>query len=66
MITPFLKFVIRLGPNFMPQHDLIDRLFLQKKIGLSLPHLAEEIRGLIFHQNVLFKQFLSILYQFSP
>ncbi len=39
-------------------------------IGLSLLHLVPEILGpkvgLIFHQNVLLKQFLSILYKFSP
>ncbi len=67
--NPLFRFAIRLGPYFMPHHDLIDILFLQNFFYLSLSHLVLEILGpkvdLIFHQNVLFK-FLSILYKFSP
>ncbi len=38
---------------------LIDHIFLQKKIGLSLSHLVPQIpnASLIFHQNVLFNSF---------
>ncbi len=65
---PFWEFSIRLGPYFIPQQNLIDTLFLQKKIGLSLSHLVPEILGpkigQFFHQNVFLK-ILSILYQFS-
>ncbi len=57
-MTPFFKFSIRLGPYFIPQHNPIDPLFLQKKIGFSLSHLVPEILGpkvgLIFHQNLFF------------
>ncbi len=57
---PFWGFTIRLGPYFIPQHNPIDPLFLQK-ISLSLSHLLPEILGpkigLIFHQNVLFNRF---------
>ncbi len=50
---PFLGFSIRLGPYFIPHHNPIDPLFLQKKsaplsiekIGLSLSHLVPEILG---------------------
>ncbi len=34
------------GSYFMPHHDLIDPLFLLKKIGLSLSHLVPVILGL--------------------
>ncbi len=33
------------SPYFMPQHNPIDPLFLQTKIGLSLSHLVPEILG---------------------
>ncbi len=36
-------FLIQLCPSFMPHHDRIDQLFLQKKIYLSLSHLVPEI-----------------------
>ncbi len=51
-------FSIRLGRYFISQHNPIDPLFLEKKIGLSLSHLVPEILrpkvGIIFHQNVFF------------
>ncbi len=61
-MTPvFFKLSIRLGPYFIPHHNPIDTLFLQKKIDLSLSHLVPEILGpkvgLIFHQNVFFNRF---------
>ncbi len=50
-------FPIPLGP-FYTQLDLIESLFLQKKIGLSLSHLVPEIIwptvGLFFHKNLSF------------
>ncbi len=65
----FLGFSIRLGPYFISQHNLIDPLFLQKKIGLSLSHLVPEILGpkvgLIFHQNVFFTRFKHFVSIFS-
>ncbi len=30
-MTPVFEFSIKLGPYFMPEHDLIDPLFLLKK-----------------------------------
>ncbi len=58
----FLRFLIQLGPYFMPQIDLIDLLFL---------HLVREILGpridLFFYENVLFssfKHFASIFHWF--
>ncbi len=52
-ITNFSKGVLRV--------NLINPLFLQKKIGLFLTHLVPEILGLkvalLFHQNVLFNSF---------
>ncbi len=58
---PFWAFSIQLGPYFIPHHNPIDPLFLEKKIGWSLSHLVPEILGpkvgLIFHQNVLFDRF---------
>ncbi len=66
-MTPLFEILDLTGSLF---YDLIDALFLQKKISLSLSHLVLEILGLkiglIFHQNVLFNSFLSILYKFSP
>ncbi len=53
---PFWGTSIRLGPYFIPPHNPIDTLFLQKN-QLSLSHLVPEILGpkigLILHQNVL-------------
>ncbi len=50
---PFWGFSIWLGPSIIPPHTLIDPLFLQKKIRLSLSYLDSEILaskvGLIFH-----------------
>ncbi len=47
--------------DIVPYYDLIDVLFLQKKIGLSISHLVPKIFepkvDLIFHQNVLFNSF---------
>ncbi len=44
--------------DILSNHDLIDPLFLKKKISLSLSHLVPEILGakvgIMFHQNVLF------------
>ncbi len=52
----------------MLQHYLIDTLFLQKKIGLSLSHLVPEILGpkvgLVFHKNVLFNRFKTFCINF--
>ncbi len=60
MITQVFKIFDLWGPYFMPYHDLIDPLFLQK-IGLSQSHLVPKILGpkvsLIFHQNALFNSF---------
>ncbi len=60
-MTPIFVIVNPIGPYFIPPYNLIDALFLQKKIGLSLSHLVPEILGakfgLIFHQNVLFNRF---------
>ncbi len=65
---PFWRFIIRLGPYFIPQHDPIDLLFLQKGISVSLSHLVPEILGrkfgLLFHQNVLFNQFKAFCINF--
>ncbi len=72
MMTPILGIFNLIGSLFfIPQHNPIDPLFLQKKIGLSLSHLVPEILGpkvsLIYHQNVLFNRFYKrILYKFSP
>ncbi len=56
-----LDLLFKLGPYFIPQHDFIGPLFLQKKISLSLSHLVPEILGpkvdLFFHENVLFNSF---------
>ncbi len=56
MMTPVFENLIQFGPYCMLHHDLIDPLFLQKKISLSLSHLLSQILGpkfgLIFHQNV--------------
>ncbi len=41
---PFLLFSIRLGPYFMPQHNLIDRPLYAEKICLSLSHLVPDTR----------------------
>ncbi len=55
----FFKFLIQLGPYFIPQHHPIDPFFLQKKIGLSLSHLVPEILGptvgLIFYTKSLYQ-----------
>ncbi len=46
---------------YIPQHNPIDHLVLQKKICLPPSHLVPEILGpkvgLIFHHNVLFNRF---------
>ncbi len=62
-----------IDPFYIPQHNPIDPLFLQKKICLSLSHLVPEILGpkvgLFFHQNVLFnlfKAFYIIFLQLTP
>ncbi len=59
-MTHFFLFAIRLGPYFIPQHNPIDPLFLQKK-AVCLSHLVPEILGpkvgLTFHQNVFFNIF---------
>ncbi len=53
--------MIRLGPYYMTDHNLIDPLFLQTQISLSLSYLVPEILGpkvgVIFPQNVLFNGF---------
>ncbi len=55
--TPVLGIVNQIGSLFYTSNP-IDPLFLQKKNGLSLSHLVQEIKGpkvgLFFHQNVLF------------
>ncbi len=60
-MTPIFEIFDPSGPYCMLQLDLIDPLFLQKKIRLSLSHLVIEILGprlgLIFHQNALFNSF---------
>ncbi len=57
-----LRFLIQLD------HNLIDPLILQKKIGLSLSLLVPEILGLkdglFFHQNVLFNRFQAFCMNF--
>ncbi len=49
---------------FYAHLDLIDPLFLQKKIGLSLSHLVPKKMcpkvGVMFHQNLLFDHFVPI------
>ncbi len=40
VMTPFWGFSIRLGPYFIPQHNSIDPLFLQKKMVCLLSHLV--------------------------
>ncbi len=54
-----LRSSIQLSALFMDHLNLIDPIFLQKNIGLSLSHLVPEIFGPnvdpMFHQNVLFK-----------
>ncbi len=47
MTHVFFRFSIQLGPYFMPHHDLIDHLFMQKKIIClyRLSHLVPEILG---------------------
>ncbi len=64
----FVRFMIGLGPYFMPHHDLIDPIFLQKTISLSLSHLVLEILvhnvGLIFHWIVLFNNFQAFCINF--
>ncbi len=65
---PFWGFSIRFGPYFIRQHNLIDPLFLQKKICLSLSHLVLEILGpkigQIFHHNVLFNRYKAFCINF--
>ncbi len=70
-----MRFSVLLGPNIMPQLELIDLLFLQNKIGLFQSHLDPEILGpkvgLIFNQHyylTLLKHFASIfsLFFFNP
>ncbi len=60
MMAPFLRFLIQMGPYYMPLLELIAPHFLQKK-GLSLSHLVPEILepkfGQTFYQNVLFNIF---------
>ncbi len=52
----------------MPKLDLIDPLFLQKKISLSLSHLVPEKRrskiGQMFYQIVLFDCFKAFCINF--
>ncbi len=66
-MTPFWGFSIRLGPYFIPQHNLID-LLSTEKICLSLSHLVPEILGpkfgLIFHQNIVFNRFQAFCIKF--
>ncbi len=38
----FMRFSIQLGPYFMPHHDLINPLFLQKK-AVCLHHIQFQI-----------------------
>ncbi len=63
----FWGFLIRLGPYFIPQHNLIDPLFLQEK-SVCLSHLVPEILGpkfgLIFHPNELFYIFKAFCINF--
>ncbi len=58
--TPFMRYSIRLGPD----HDLIDPLYLQKKIGLYLSHIDPEILGpklfTKMYYLTVFKHFVSI------
>ncbi len=59
---PFWGCSIQLGPYFIPQHTLIDYLFLQKKFVclyciLIVPGILGPKVGLIFHQNVLVIRF---------
>ncbi len=56
-------FSIRLGPYFIPQHNQIDPLLLQKKISLSLSYLVPDTLGLLFTKMYYltdFKHFASI------
>ncbi len=61
LMTSVVEIFIGLGPYCMPHHDLIDPLFLQKKISSSLLHLVPKILGpkvsLFIRQNVLFNSF---------
>ncbi len=60
-MTPTFEIFNQTGLLFIPQHDLIELLVLQKRIGLSLSHLVPEIHGpkvgLCFYQNVLCNSF---------
>ncbi len=62
MMTPILATFDLMGAYFMPHHDLIDPLFLQRKVRLSLSHLFPEVlgtkAGMIYYQLVLFNCFL--------
>ncbi len=50
LLTPFLRFLIRLGPYFMLHHDLLTPTFC-RKFGLSLSHLVPEILGPLSWSN---------------
>ncbi len=56
MKTPIFEIFDQIGSIFLHHHDLIDSLFLLKKISLSLSHLLPEILGskfgLFVHQHV--------------
>ncbi len=56
----FLKFSLWFGPYFVPHHDLINPLFLQKTICLSLSHLVPEILGPKVYYLTVFKHCISI------
>ncbi len=69
----FWGFSIRFGPYFIPQHNPIDPLFLQKTINLFLSHLVPEILvlkvGLIFTEMYYLtdlKHFVSIFNPIDP
>ncbi len=66
---PFLTFFDPIGSFFYIQLDLIDPIFLQKKIGLSLSHLVPEVIwpkvGLHFHKNLSFDHFEAFVPIFS-
>ncbi len=58
---PFWGFLIQLGPyNFIPQHNPIDLLFLQKNRFVSItlvPEILGPNVGLMIHYNVLCNRF---------
>ncbi len=62
------RFRGQFGPYFIPHHDLINPLFLQKKWMISITFSSRDTQTKIYSKflpKCIIQQFLSILYHFS-